>query len=588
MSDQSVVPDFIAVMGGNDRLPPLHRHTTVTCGPATVAYRGFDRFGVNPLSLGLSPVVRTTDRAVPPSEITDQLRQNPAALAHLLPPFAAAAGSDQGVTVVVDSMGFRQLFHSAPNTNGPAALATSALVLGSAIAPKLDDTALAVQSLLGWQLGQRTLFTGVVKLAPGVVARLTEAGLELTPPPTEDESPLRLMDAVRTGAKLLRQSLEALLDENSEAVIQLTGGQDSRLLLSAVPQSRRSGLRAMTLGVSGGDVAVATDLARRYGLRHEVHGMASLEDLTPVEAWRLARTSAINLGAMSDPLAHAALTVAESSFEQGTRISGLGGEVARGFYYLGRVHERPVTRAEATQLATWRMFVNEAIETGLLTDEFSAWSRDAAFNEVFVALAATGRDWDRATDDLYLRHRMQRWAGLTDTAVAHRRTVINPMLDNDFLSIARRLRPADKANSLFLAKLQMELDPELGRIPLEGRPAPIAYAEPGLRHSARQKVTTGKRLVHKAFQRLQGANRPPAGGAVLAAKVVAHWRSQPEILSSLPQSSIVNNAWLDKVLDQTIQPRPSSVAFLTNLVVALAATQSRPPSKQQTPAPSVA
>ena len=43
------------------------------------------------------------------------------------------------------------------------------------------------------------------------------------------------------------------------------------------------------------------------------------------------------------------------------------------------------------------------------------------------------------------------------------RIVINPMLDPGFLGIAAGLAPHDKAGSRFLAALQMELDPELGR-----------------------------------------------------------------------------------------------------------------------------
>jgi asparagine synthase (glutamine-hydrolysing) len=295
--------------------------------------------------------------------------------------------------------------------------------------------------------------------------------------------------------------------------------------------------------------------------------LIGLDTIAPAEAWELNRAAAVRLDAMSDPIALAALSVGESSFEQGVRISGLGGEVARGFYYLGKVRERPVTKAEAHQLAAWRMFVNEAVEPGLLNREFADWGRQAADNEVFLALASSGKDWDRATDDLYLRHRMQRWAGVTDTAVAYQRTVINPMLDHEFLDIASRLAPADKANSLFLARLQMELDPELGHIPLEGRPAPVRYAEPSLRNDLNRRIVTGRRLARKAFQRIRRGNRPPAGGDILADKVVSHWRLYPSIVEPARASGFVRAEWLDGMLDGTIRPRPSSVAFLTNMII---------------------
>lgn len=579
-SGSGLMPGFLAVSGDTDALtrvrPVDGEISTARCGQVDVVYWGLSSLSNDRPALALSPVVRTADGGLGPSTVVDGLLHDPAALMRLLPPFAAVGGSEAGVVLVADSMGFRQTYHSTTGTPGVPVLGTSALHAARARGAELDATAVAVQSLLGWQLGQRTLFADVQKLAPGVVARLADGGVTLDEPPPPDEAAIALQDAVVIAARLLRRSLETLLDDHPDSVLQLTGGQDSRLLLSAIPPARRRGLRAMTLGVAGGDVEVASELARRYGLDHEVHGLAGLDDISPAQAWELTRTAALRLDGMSDPVALAALTVGECSFEQGVRISGLGGEVARGFYYLGKVRERPVTKSEAYQLASWRMFVNEAVEPGLLDEEFATWGRDAANNEVLLALAAGGKDWDRATDDLYLRHRMQRWAGVTDTAVAYQRTVINPMLDEEFLGIANRLSPADKANSLFLARLQMELDPELGRIPLEGRPAPITYAEPTLVHGVSRRLATGKRLTRKAIQRLRRGNRPPAGGGVLAQKVVTQWRQNPTLLSAVGRWGFVRTEWLEAMLDGTIQPRPSSVAFLANLVVASDAAQAPP------------
>jgi asparagine synthase (glutamine-hydrolysing) len=584
-----MLPGFLASRSGDAafrRALPVGRNVSVVpCGRVDIAYWDVPVLAQDQPALALSPVTRTADGTVAPSTILAALRQEPASLTRLLPPFAATAGTPSGVILVADSMGYRQAYHTSRGSAGAPALSTSALLAARVTGASLDPTAVAVQSLLGWQLGQRTLFAGVEKLAPGAVARLNADGVAFDQLEPSDDSPLTIGEAVRSAANLLRRSLEALLDDHPDAVLQLTGGQDSRLLLSAIPPARRRGLRAMTLGVSGGDVAVASQLARQYGLDHEVHGLSGLDDITPAEAWDLARTAALRLDGMSDPVALAALTVGESSFEQGVRISGLGGEVARGFYYLGKVRERPVTRAEAHQLAAWRMFVNEAVEPGLLGEEFSAWGREAADNEVLEALTAGGKDWDRATDDLYLRHRMQRWAGVTDTAVAYQRTVINPMLDHGFLDIATRLAPADKANSLFLARLQMELDPELGGVPLEGRPAPARYAEPGFRNDLHRRLVTGKRLARKAFQRARRGNRAPAGGEVVAEKVVVHWREDPSVLEPVRASGFVRPEWLDGMIVGTITPRPSSVALLTNLIVATEITQPRDEPQQTSKLP---
>ncbi|MBB4140027.1 asparagine synthase-related protein [Microbacterium invictum] len=501
--------------------------------------------------------------------VADQMRTGPVNLTRLLPPFAAMHHDQHGTTMVADSMGFRQLFHTAPGAGGNAALSSSALAAGRARGTGLDKVAVGNQSLLGWQLGRRTLFEDVEKLVPGAVARLDSGPVAVEDGARHSHDPLGVEHAVAEAATLLRTSLAALLDDHPDAVLQLTGGLDSRLLLSAIPPSRRRGLRAMTLGVPGsGDVSIAAKISARYGLEHDVRDLASVDGVSPADAWRLCVEASIRLDAMSDPVALAALGIGERSFAQGVRISGLGGEVARGFYYVGRVVDRSYTRKDASRLASWRMFVNESVEPGLLTDEFSAWARDAAEGEVFEALQAGGDEWFRATDELYLRHRMQRWAGATDTAVSAQRIVINPMLDRGFLEIAARLSPQDKAGSRFLASLQMALDPELGAMPLDGRPAPAAYADPSPWQPVAQTLSTGKRFVRKSLQRVRRGNRPPAGGDILAAKVVTHWRANPDLLSTLASLDFIEREWMGAMLAGDVEPRPSSVAFLTNLAVA--------------------
>lgn len=567
------LPGFLAMRRDD---PALHDFlggradvTSTTCGATSMASWGLALLTTPAPTLVLSRVLRTTTGAVAPAEIAEKMRRSPGTLTSLLPPFAAVQGSPAGVSMVADSMGFRQLYHSAPDAAGRPVLATSAMLAGWARSAELDPVAVAVQSLLGWQLGQRTLFLGVDKLAPGAVAHLDDRGVRIAGPRRAPDPAITLDHAVPLAAALLRSSLAALLDDHPDAVLQLTGGQDSRLLLSAIPLARRRGLRAMTLGVPGsGDVSVARQLAGRYGLEHEVHGLAPLDGLSSADAWHSSLAAAMRLDGMSDPIALAALDAAESGFDQGVRISGLGGEVARGFYYVGAVRERPFTGKDAERLAAWRMFVNEAVEPGMLDPEFAAWARAAANTEVATAMVAAGDEWFRATDELYLRHRMQRWAGVTDTAVGDRRVVINPMLSEEFLGIASRLPPRAKAHSRFLARLQMELDPELGRIPLEGRAAPLAAADPTPWRSATALIGTGRRLSRKVAQRARGQNRAPAGGSVLAGKVVEHWRTHPGLLSSAPLGAYIRPEWIDGVLAGAVEPRPSSVAFLTNLIVA--------------------
>lgn len=531
-------------------------------------------WGMNDAALGecgpllLSRTARRRDRALDPDEIGRMLATDRERLAEMHPTFAAAARLGDGVVAAADHLGFRHLYHG--ERDGVAVLSTSARAVGACLGRDLDAEAVAVQSLLGWQLGQRTLFAGVRKLGPGEVALLRDGHVELHVLERPGGSPARELDAaVADAAAVLQRSLEAFLDDHPDAVLQLTGGQDSRLLLSAIPRGRRSDVRTLTLVTPGNpDGEMAARLSGRYGMEHEILRLDGLDDVSPEEAHRRCVNAARELECMADPLAHAALAHAESRARPGARISGLGGEVARGFYYLGRAAAVPVTRARVERLTRWRMFANEAVPADALDPAFAAWAGGLAVDEVYALTAGTGQDWMAATDEFYLWQRMQRWAGIVGTAVCLERRSINPMLDDRFIEIARALPPDDKRNSRFLSRLQVALDDELAGIPLDGRPAPRAYATRSVRNAARQAASTARKGARKARQRAARATRPPAGGEVLAGKVIEHWRADPAALDAARSTGIFREAWIERLLAGEVDPAPSAVALLINLGVA--------------------
>jgi asparagine synthase (glutamine-hydrolysing) len=214
------------------------------------------------------------------------------------------------------------------------------------------------------------------------------------------------------------------------------------------------------------------------------------------------------------------------------------------------------------------MFPNHAVEPGMLGSDFARWAQGVAVDEVYAALRRGGDEWFRATDRLYLRNRVQRWAGTNDTAVGDDRLVVNPMLSASFLAAVEGVAPADKAHARFFGRLQMRLDPELGTIPLEGRPAPVAHAAPSARAAVRRAETLARKGARKVMQRVRGGNRPAAGTEVLADLVVRHWRSHDALVgASSAIREVVDPVWIDRVLSGALEPRPSSVALATALIV---------------------
>lgn len=491
-------------------------------------------------------------------------------LGRMLPPFAALGLAPGGLRIAADQMGFRQLFKS--RGDGWSAVSTSARLLSVLRGGGLDTEGLLLQSQLGWQLGQRTLFEGVSKLAPGEAIFLHREGSrsEMAPLAKPEPGTLPLNDAVDQATLLLRGILEQYVDDTPSAMLQLTGGQDSRILLSAIPPHRRRDLRAMTLDVPGSnDARIAGELAARYGMRHIVSSLDSLDTLSPAEWFTRVWNESIGNDCMNDPLARSVTGWAEESFEQGQRLSGLGGEIARGFYYTGLVRPKRVTRRRTEFLARWRMLANEPVEPAALAPAHRVRAIPLSLDLIHTELLSAGTEWYVATDELY-HHRMQRWAGLGETAVTFRRTLTNPMLDHRFVDIARRLSPMAKQHSRFLARLQVSLDEELASVPLDNRPAPRFLASGGPVNRGHQLASGSRRLLRKVRQRVANTHRPPAGGAVVAAKLVQHLRQQAAALDPVRELDVFDQEWLDGLVDGHVDPAPSSLALLMNVLAATA------------------
>jgi len=523
----------------------------------------------------LSRAPRRHERDLDPVTVMKFLRDGDlAALQNVLPPFAAMTwgGQTRGLVAGVDPLGFRHLYYR--RTEQWAAVSTSARVLASLQLSGIDPTAFGVQSLLGWQLGLRTPFFDVSKVPAGAIVTLHKGRVTIRD--TENSTTIssevqpNLNEAVRSAASLLRTYMSAYLEDHPHAVLQLTGGQDSRILLGAVPENRRRGLHVMTLDVPGNDdLEIAAMLAQRYGMKHQVINLEGLDAVSPEDAHDMAVVAAKRLECSADPIAWASVSWAEGEVQQYPRLSGLGGEVARGFYYLGPPRTVTVTRRRVQQLAEWRMFSNEAVASHSLEPAFATSARTVTIDEIYSILASDGYDWLTATDEFYLRQRMQRWAGILSTATCLERAVVNPMLDNRFLGLARCLRPREKHASRFLGRLMCALDDELSSIPLNGRPAPKAYAYP---RRSRNRVSLGAVTVRtaaaKVRQRAMRARRPSVGGEILAKKISEFYRDSSGALDAVRNLGVFRSDWLDQVAAGTTSVDPASVAMLVNLEVA--------------------
>jgi asparagine synthase (glutamine-hydrolysing) len=488
----------------------------------------------------------------------------------LLPPFAAAHRGDAGgaVTVANDWLGYRQLYWWRGAHAG--AVSTSARALAALAGAGLDQTGVGAQALIGWQIADRTIFEGVRALPPATIATLINGELSLRQyaPPVRQQGPApALDDAIDEMASILVSWQTSYLEQHPDAVLQLTGGHDSRILLGATPEKLRVGLRALTLGAdTDRDVVIAGKLADRYGLVHQVRHLDQGGPPTTAQAHALSLEASRALECGASPMALAPLLRVESTLEQGHRLSGLGGEVARGFYYAGQPAGASTSPRLVERLARWRVFSNEAVEDGALKAAFLQRARDETVARM-TQLFAPG-DWLRATDDFYLYHRMHRWAAAHGSVAAVRRFAVNPMFDRRFIELALAVAPADKRDSLLLGRLMTRLDPALALVALDSGLVP---ARLGTRDAVTRVAVVSvmaRQAARKVRQRLVHGRRPQLGAAGMARLVLAHWRAEPAACQALYEVDALDRTWLDGLLTGTNPAAPTTIAFLVNLLAA--------------------
>lgn len=526
-----------------------------------------------PFTVSVGRMLCSLERDEPTPEVGALLSAGGNGLHRLLPPFAVVHRDVRGAPVraAVDWLGFLQLY--VWQGHGLAAVSTSARALARLAGAPLDAAAVAVQALVGWQVGDATIFDGVTVVPAATVATLAQGTVKLreysapltfassnTPPPSLDE-------AVSEMAAILRTGLEGHLAAHPEAVLQLTGGHDSRILLGAIVPSRRQGLHALTLGDRGSrDVAIADDLCRRYGMVHLVHPIDGQPWPGPAEVHGLVLASSRALECQASPLAMAPLLLAERHIFQGHRLSGLGGEVARGFYYGGQPRHAATSPKLIARLAQWRLCSNEAVEEAALDESFLAVAKETTAARL-GSLFPEG-DWLRATDEFYLYQRMRRWSGTHGTVATMHRPSVNMMFDRRFIELALAVAPADKRDSLLLGKLMSRLDGELASIRLDIGLVPARLGERTWQTRAAVASSGGRRAARKVWQRARRSRRPQAGAARAASLLLEHWRSSPEVCDPLFEQPFVRPSWLSGLLAAEHGAEPTTLAFLANVLAA--------------------
>ena len=528
------------------------------------------------LTLLCRGVVDQDGGATSVSELERRLRSG-VGLERLGTPFAAMVIDGDGATVAADHMGFRHIYGS--QDDGRAMFGTSAREVAREVGGKLNVEALAVHRMVGFHLNEDTAFAGVTKMPVAHMWRLSAGRLEAVAYPKLGHVDFRPRGAtealVEAHAARLRALICRFLDEHDGVVLELSGGMDSRMILAAVPPERRKEITGFTIIQEGSnDGPVATELAQRYGMRHVIADLGAVSDFDPATAYRMALEAAVQQDGLGAPLSAAVYEWAEREVDEGPRLSGHGGELARIGYYLLQPNRPKQTAKLADRFFKLWFANNYGVPDAALEPEWAAESREIGFRRVRETFATYDDvDWMTAMDLFFLRERLHRWGGATITNGCQRRVTLNPFLDREVLTFMMSLPHRRRWSSQQAVEVLATLDPELASMPLASGMRPTVLRRPPAVTRMIGETPVSKfatRASRKIMRHRRGVRRYAVGAPALASLVVEHWRENPELLEPAAATGLLNQDWLARVLAGTAEAEAASVDFILNLTALLA------------------
>jgi len=483
------------------------------------------------LQMGRSLADTRRRRELAPAELTDiWLGDDTTVPDTLAAPFALCGRRRSGgpFTALADRYGLAHIFGW--QGEGVCAIASSALTIGRIFGLDLDLDAVGRFALVGHYLGTSTPVRSVRKCAPGYVFEMS--GGRLTTRRAFNSNPAGTPDpdqSVHNGVAALREAVQTHVEAYPGCDIELSGGIDSRLLLSAIPRSQRRRHRAVTLGPStSDDVRIARLIAGSNGMQHRVVDTTAAAHLELPELLRQLHTASWRHDHAANPIDKLAIESVRDEIGDEPRLSGQNGELARGFYYPGQSLSGEYQPGRVERLLKWRLIGNDSVRADLFHSEYSGYVRQSLRAEV-TAQMRSAQYWPLALDRLYLDQRMHRWCGNAVSAAYSQRAILMPFFHPAFVDWALASPPRAKQGSRLACALISELAPELASLPLDTGHTPLQLAQRGPGRKTRSAVTLGHKLVRRVRHRISGTRRHNLGT-----------RSATEMLAGCPLDSVLD------------------------------------------------
>jgi hypothetical protein len=415
-------------------------------------------------------------------------------------------GRSREVFAVTDIVGSCHCFARAWEHG--TALSNSSFALAALARPRLDPVGCQEFLRTGSMYEERTFYREVRKLGPAAIHRIPAAG-----PRSENRywSMARLSPDRFRGTDAVVHLREDLLRAATRVgaafprpVCDLTGGYDSRAVVSAFLKAGVSFETVVTGPAGSPDVTVARDLARIAGLRH-TH-ISTMEPVT----WEQAKRAFTVTDGEYDLVEYGRVFRNHEELLQRHDISvnGSFGEVARGYWWellLPSVGARRALDARRVAAGRYAAAASHSLP----------FSPEATLDLVSHFAGIIGRANEGLQsfpntfqmDHTYLTLRMQRWQGRIASSTDQLWPCLSPFMFRSVLETMLQVSARDRRGSALARRLLLDLHPPFAHFPLEYGYPPLPVTWRTLHRFWPVPIYYGKRVFAKVFP-ARGAPAP--------------------------------------------------------------------------------
>lgn len=418
------------------------------------------------------------------------------------------------------------------------AVCTSSAVLAKLGEAKLDPVGVHEFIATGILYEDRSLWQGISKIGPATVLTIDPAGTKQQRywdfTAVEPER-LNLEEAAEQTHHGLVEVLKALPDTGEPLISDLTGGYDSRLLLTGLLAAQRPFHTTVSGSADHPDVTVAARIAAELGLQHQnisAPPLPTAEEFDAAVRMTDGEYDAFDFARILH--IHRRLAAGH-----GMSLNGSFGELARGYWWEllwpKLASRQPLDVAMVAKKRFAAIGYDQSIFAPSAQLDLAAHMAEVAGRAI---QPIAGYPNTTQMDCVYYSLRMQRWQGRIASSTNQLWPAFSPIGFNQVLDPILAARANTRFRSLLARRLFQRFAPPLARIPLEHGYPPVPASPFNLWRFSPLLVHYGGKVINKVVAKLGVARKPTAptartdDTALMRETGIAAWRQSPLILQS--------------------------------------------------------